>query len=282
MKLKDIVDEYLQDLHLLRRSEGTIKKYASTLNRLVEEISKDLDDLTSSDILDWLNITNQDKKPTTQSFTFYVLSSFFKYCQVEELIDKTLIKERWRPLLPKSLPKFLNKSALARVKIKADKLPIRDRAIVELLFSSGCRLSELWGLNIKNVNLKNRSANVLGKGGEYREIHFSIECAHLLAEYLNSRKDNEQALFINKYDARLSRYSIYKILVELGKKAKLPYNLGAHRCRHTMAVELLSKGADLPFIASELGHKNLNTTLIYARVLKDDLICEYNKKMGWI
>lgn len=183
----------------------------------------------------------------------------------------------WRPRLPRTLPKYLNSSELARVKIKAEKLSPRDRALVGFLLSSGCRRSEVSGLDVEDIDLDNRTARVLGKGNKIREVHFDEESALILKQYLNNRPKDKKPLFLNQFKERLMPIGIYAITTKLGKKADLLNSFSPHCCRHTFATNMIARGAELEFIGNELGHRDLNTTRIYARILSEQIIAAYRK-----
>ncbi|KJS15383.1 MAG: integrase [Peptococcaceae bacterium BRH_c4b] len=273
---KNIANEFLRCIKLSKKSPGTIDKYRRILQKFFTECPKPLHQLVPDDVLNWLRTFYGDRKERTNSMALAVLSSFFKFCHAEEYIDRALIKNRWRPRLPKSLPKYLNSSELARVKLQAEKLSVRDRALVQFLLTSGCRRSEVSGLNVEDVDLDSRIARVVGKGNKVREVHFDEETALLLKEYLYSHPD-KKPLFLNKFGDRLMSKGIYAITTRLGKKAGLANNFSPHCCRHTFATNMMSRGADLEFIGNELGHRDLNTTRIYARIPSEELIASYRK-----
>ncbi|NLC67858.1 MAG: tyrosine-type recombinase/integrase [Clostridiaceae bacterium] len=282
-ELIKIINEYLFSLEVTDRAEATTEKYRRILLQFFRQCKKPIRELTCDDVLDWLDtLVFENKSKRTIALYFAVLNNFFKYCLGEEHINKTLVKRRWRTKIPSTLPKFLDRAEIARLKICAEKLSLRDRAIIIFLLSSGCRRSEVSGLDIEDIDLDNRTANVLGKGNKKREVHFSIECALLLKEYLAIDKRDKGPLFLNKHGKRLKPKGIYRVVVKLKKMADFPENLSPHSFRHTFAYELQAKGADLNFIASELGHEDLNTTRIYTQVLTRDLIAAYNKRMGWV
>ena len=129
--------------------------------------------------------------------------------------------------------------------------------------------------------MNKRTAKVVGKGKKIRYVHFSIECALILKDYLSTRKaTSEEPLFINKFGEALSIYRIYDITRLVGEKAGLTHSLHPHVFRHTFATRLLAKGATIEFIADELGHSNLNTTMVYARIPTEDLLIAYQNIMG--
>jgi integrase/recombinase XerD len=276
-----IMDEYLLGLKLENKAERTIRNYRWFLERFFSVCTVPLKLLTSEDVRKYLNHFTKGKKERTLDAYLSALSSFLQFCLAEEYIENVVIKKRWRPKIPQSLPKYLNETEFARVKIVAENLGTRDRALILFLFSSGCRSSEVSNLSIKDINLEKRTAEVTGKGKRIRKVHFSEECAIALSEYLKLRNsDGIDPLFLNNSGKRLEIKSIYYITRKIGKRAGLPQSLHPHCCRHTFATNMLARGATLEFIADELGHANLNTTRIYARILTEDMIISYQNIMG--
>ena len=268
-----IMNEYLLGLKLENKAGRTIRNYRWFLERFFNVCTVSLQLLTSEDVRKYLNQFATGKKEKTVDAYLSALS--------EEYIERVVIKKRWRPKIPNSLPKYLNETEFARVKVVAENLGPRDRALILFLFSSGCRSSEVSFLLIKDVNFEKRTAEVTGKGRRIRKVHFSEECAIALGEYLNTRNSNGiDSLFLNNSGQRLEPKSIYYITRKVGKKAGLQQSLHPHCCRHTFATNMLARGATLEFIADELGHSNLNTTRIYARILTEDMILSYQNIMG--
>lgn len=144
------------------------------------------------------------------------------------------------------------------MKVTAENVPPRDRALILFLFSSGCRSSEVSRLSIQDVNLENRSAEVTGKGKRIRRVHFSEECAIALSDYLQTRTSKGiEPLFLDNSRQRIQTKAIYYIIRKLGKMAGMKKSLYLHCCRHTFATNTLARGATLEFIADQLGHVNL-------------------------
>jgi integrase/recombinase XerD len=275
------LNQYLENLKNEYKSEATITKYQWILERFFNECCIPLKDITSENVLKWLNEFSECKSARTIDLVLACLSSFFNFCLEEEYLEKMLIKKRWRPKIPQSLPRYLNEEEYARVKVAAEKLTLRDRALILFMFSSGCRRSEVSNLDLQDVDMKRRTAEVVGKGKKIRHVHFSEECSLILKDYLGTRtSDESDALFLNRKGERLLPKGIYEITKKLGKRAGLEKLLHPHALRHTFATNMLARGAKIEFIADELGHSNLNTTRIYARIPTEDLILAYQNIMG--
>lgn len=279
---KKVLNEFLMSLKIANYSKKTVKNYRFFLQKFFKDRQEIFSDFTSNQIQQWFIQHEKGLKEVTIKSHLTTLSSFYNFCVEEAYTERSPIKSRMFPRRIKSIPKYLDKEEIAKVRGKSEKLWIRNRSIFEFLFSSGCRISELHGLDRSDVDMENRIAMVLGKGKKYRQIHFSEKCAIILERYLETRTDTHAALFVSskKKVTRLSTGQMRKILNGLGKDAGMKSSLHPHRLRHTFATELLSKGADLLFIADELGHTNIETTQIYANLPKQEMITLYRKYMG--
>ncbi|RYG71920.1 integrase [Lentibacillus lipolyticus] len=277
---REVMNEYLLSLKVANKAEATIDKYKKILERFFIDCRIPLESLTSEDVRKWLNAYAKGRSEKTMALVLSTLSTFFAFCQAEDYLDYTLvIKSRWRPKLPKSLPRYLDDAEVAKLKRAIETLPVRDRAIVLFLLTSGCRRSEVSRLNVEDVNLDKRTANVVGKGKKVRKVHFSEECGLVLRDYLRSRPKKGDAFFLNRFEERLQPMGIYKITRKLGEKAELLQRMSPHQLRHTFATTMLSKGADLSFIGDEMGHEDLNTTRVYAQIPTEEMMTAYKKIM---
>lgn len=275
-----IINEFLLSLKLANRSKSTIISYRPVLEHFFSDFTDPFSSITSDAILNWLHTHQSHVKETTLSFRISVLSSFYNFSVLEEYILKSPIKSRWYPRLPKPVPKYLEKEDIAKTRLQTEKISTRNQLIVEFMLTSGCRIGEVHLLNWEDVDLENRTARVVGKGKKIRNVHFTDKCAVLFERYFNSHSYNSGAVFVSTTGRRLSTRRIYEIIIKIGEMALLSTRLHSHRFRHTFATELLSKGADLSFIADELGHDDLGTTQIYARLPKTEVVSLYRKYMG--
>lgn len=281
VETRNILNEYLLNLKIENKAEATVLKYRDYLERFLKECAIPIDKLTSDDVLTWLKEFSQDKKPKTVDLIYSILSSFFQFCLAEEYMESMVMKKRWKPKIPDTLPKYLNDQEVARLKRAAENISQRDRAIVLFLLSTGCRESEVVNLSIQDVDLDKRTAIVIGKGKKIRHVHFSEECAIVLKDYLRTRSGEQtEPLFLNKFGQRLGKNGIYLVVRKLGKHAGFVQSLHPHVLRHTFATNMLARGADLQFIADEMGHSDLNTTRIYARIPTEEMIAKYQNIMG--
>jgi site-specific recombinase XerD len=287
MQFKKIKTDFLEHLEIEQnRSQKTIANYDHYLTRLEDfageiNISEIDAELVRKWRL-WLNrlatASNNELSKTTQNYHLIALRSFLKYCAKRDFKtlspDKIELARTIRPQVT-----FLNEEELSRIFTQPDirnESGIRDRAILELLFSSGLRVSELVGLNRDHINLNRREFMVRGKGQKDRPIFISPEAAEWITKYLEKRQDNTKPLFI-RYGGtkevdlsgnyhRLTARSIQRIVAKYALMAGITKHVSPHTLRHSFATDLLMNGADLRSVQAMLGHSNIATTQIYTHV----------------
>jgi site-specific recombinase XerD len=274
------VNDYLLSLKLANRSERSIYVYRNCLKHFFEDRQESYKDISSDTILQWFKSQPANLKETTLKFRLSVLSSFFTFCVQEDYIKRSPIKSRWYPRLPQPLPKYLEKEDIAKMNKQSEEASLRNRLLVEFMLNTGCRVGEVHQLNREDIDLENRTAHVVGKGKKIRYVHFTDKCAILLEKYLHTLPNNSTAVFVTSTGKQLGVRMIQRIIHEMGKEAGLSTPLYPHRLRHTFATELLAKGAELSFIGDELGHNDISTTQIYARLPKREIVTLYRKFMG--
>lgn len=278
---QEVVREFLLHLKVQNCSEGTLMVYRNFLERFFGEMEESFSELSSEKIQDWVFKEGKNVKEATIRFRLSVLSSFYTFCHEEGYIETSPMKRRWFPRLPQTIPKYLGKAELAKTRHQSETISLRDRLLVEFLLATGCRIGEVQQLDTDQIDLENRTARIVGKGGRIRQVHFTDKVAILLEKYLEERpKDKSSALFVSRTGKRLTKRRLQQIITELGDVANIPGSLHAHRFRHTFATELLAKGADIGFIKDELGHSDIATTQIYARLPDREVIAQYRKYMG--
>jgi site-specific recombinase XerD len=287
MLYETAVGQFLEYLELEQnRSSKTIKNYSHYLNRLVDFAG----DIKLSDIDDelirkwrlWLNRlgtnTSDEMSKVTQNYHLIALRSFLKFCAKRGYdvmpADKIELARTKRPQVTFLTPEELGRLA---TQPKTDTLNgLRDKAIIELLFSSGLRVSELVGLDRDHINLKRREFMVRGKGQKDRPIFISPEAALWIEKYLDKRQDNTKPLFIRysgnkKVDLsgnyhRLTARSVQRMVARNALLAGITKHVSPHTLRHSFATDLLMNGADLRSVQAMLGHSNIATTQIYTHV----------------
>jgi site-specific recombinase XerD len=279
------------------RSQKTIQNYDHYLTRLVDFAGDikvtDIDPELIRKWRLWLNRlgtnTSDELGKTTQNYHLIALRSFLKYCAKRDLPALTADKIELARTRRKQVT-FLNEDELARIFEQFDTttlIGLRDRAILELLFSSGLRVSELVGLDRDHINLKRREFMVRGKGQKDRPIFISAEAAAWIEQYLQKRDDTARPLFV-RYSGtkrvdlsgnfqRLTVRSVQRIVARAALLAGITKHVSPHTLRHSFATDLLMNGADLRSVQAMLGHSNIATTQIYTHVTDPHLRAVHEK-----
>jgi site-specific recombinase XerD len=279
------------------RSQKTIQNYDHYLIRLIDfagDISvADIDPELIRKWRLWLNRlgtnTSDELQKNTQNYHLIALRSFLKFCAKRDIPAMPADKIELAKSVRKQVT-FLNPEELERL-FNAPKLDtingLRDRAILELLFSSGLRVSELVNLNREDINLKRKEFMVRGKGQKDRPIFISDASAWWINAYLEKRQDNSIPLFIrysgskkstvsgNYY--RLTARSVQRLVARYAILAGITKHVSPHTLRHSFATDLLMNGADLRSVQAMLGHSNISTTQIYTHVTDPHLKAIHQK-----
>ena len=268
------------------RSQKTIANYDHYLTRLIDFAG----DIKVSDIDPelvrkwrlWLNRlgtnVSDELGKTTQNYHLIALRSFLKFCAKRDIPALPADKVELARTVRKQVT-FLNEDELARIFAQPDinsVAGLRDRAILELLFSSGLRVSELVSLDRDHINLKRREFMIRGKGQKDRPIFISQEAAEWIQRYLDKRQDTTKPLFV-RYSGtrqvdlsgnfhRLTARSIQRLVARYALLAGITKHVSPHTLRHSFATDLLMNGADLRSVQAMLGHSNIATTQIYTHV----------------
>lgn len=294
MYLSDIIVDFLEYIEVERgRAQKTAENYHLYLNRLVEfqgdiEVGQINAELVRKWRL-WLNRYKNENgmelSQMTQSYHLIALRSFLAYCAKRD-IDTLVPTKIELPKVKHKQVTFLTDEEIERM---VEKIPLdspsglRDRAIVELLFSSGLRVSELVALNRDHINTQRREFVVRGKGNKDRPVFISEEAANHIKIYLESRQDSLKPLFISYRDRtpqhldtsgnfrRLTPRSVQRIIKKYALKAGITKQVSPHTMRHSFATDLLMNGADLRSVQSMLGHSNISTTQVYTHVTDQHL-----------
>ena len=278
-KLEEILPRFEDYLNLEKgKNKGTIKNYISKirifLNWLKKNKFKKIDEETIFLFRSWLNKNNISLK--TQSYYLIALRNFFKFLKKKKI--EILSPENIElPKIPEREITILNDEELERL-LRApqgeDLKSLRDKAILETLFSTGMRISELCNLN-RDIDLNKGEIVIKGKGNRIRVVFLSKIAIYWLKKYLEKRTDKNPALFINlkrgESFSRLTPRGIQKIIKYYAKKAGITKKISPHTLRHQFATDLLLAGADLRAIQMLLGHKNLQTTQIYTHLTNKEL-----------
>ena len=295
MDISELIEDFLEHLEIEKgRSKNTIENYKLYLERFYELALE----ITNKDGLKPEEITREllrkyrlklnrygssngedDLQVITQAYHLIALRGFLKYLARREIksLDPSLVE------LPKVVRKqvtFLHydevEDMLEQIDVSTES-GLRDRAIIELLYSGGLRVSELVGLNRDSINLERREFMVRGKGSKDRPIFISEACADRVSDYLDARTDSLPALFLNNSKntqavdtsgdfRRITARSVERIVEKYARLAGITKHVSPHTLRHSFATDLLMNGADIRAVQSMLGHSDISTTQIYTHV----------------
>ena len=296
MDISDLISDFLESLEIEKgRSTKTTENYGLYLARFLDLITQDFPegatikpaDLTPEILRKFRlrlnrfddNQNHERLSALTQSYHLIALRGFLKYLAKRGIksLDPSLVD---LPRAAKKQVTFLHFDEVSRLlsEIPTDtETGLRDRAIIELLFSGGLRVSELCNLNRDSINLARREFMVRGKGKKDRPIFIDQTTAEHIEEYLNARTDTLPALFLNNSSnqnipdtsgdfRRLSPRSIERIIGKYTRQAGITKHVTPHTLRHSFATDLLMNGADIRSVQSLLGHANIATTQIYSHI----------------
>jgi len=289
--MQEYIKKYLDYLlHIRNYSEHTIKNYEIDIHSFLAfmntEHIKTPEEVTYQHIRIYLMKCHEDNlKPSSIARKLSALRNFYNYLQSEDIIKVNPFTLVNSPKLVKKLPKFLYFDDLEKLfHISNVKTPIgaRDQLILELLYATGIRVSELVNIKINDINLTNNSVLILGKGDKERIVYFGDYAKEILEIYLNLRPKlikqiDPEYLLINNKGTGLGTRGVRVILDKLIKEASLNSKFSPHDLRHTFATHMLNEGADLLTIKELLGHVNLSTTGIYTHVTNEQLRNTYLK-----
>lgn len=286
-KYKDLeVEKYLEYLKYERKlSDNTYQSYENNLKQFKKYLidndivnsSKDVSTEMLKEYLYQLNLSNKSK-----SHYLTVLKSYYSFLTKEGVIKNNPTNAIKMPKIEKKLPNYLTIEEVDKLlDIRLEKpTDYRNKAMLELLYATGMRISELTNLKLSQVDFDDDIVRVLGKGKKERTIPLNDTAIFTLKEYINDYRpfllklNTSEYIFINNFGNKISRQGFFKILKKLCVKAEINKEVSPHTLRHSFATHLLNNGADLRIIQELLGHENLVTTEIYAHLqnqkIKDD------------
>jgi integrase/recombinase XerC len=272
---QELMDAFIHD-NQNRFSPETIRTYKIALSQFFITCQKNVVEVKAKDVRDWLaNMTENSLKPRSIQVKLTALKSFYQYLLEENVLKKNPTIKVRPPQKEDSLPYYLSRRQLVLLQ-ELTKESLRERAIVETLYATGVRISELLNIKIDDVKWDSRQIWIRkGKGNKERFVLFSHDCAERLKGYLNHRNFKSMYLFSNPKGVPLSRD-----LVELKFRqytGTLGFKVTPHTMRHTFAAHLAEKGMDFAYIQELLGHANINSTRIYTRLMNHARKKQYDR-----
>lgn len=277
-------EEYLK--YELNYSSLTIKGYFTHIiefNKYLNNKKISYKSLTKQNIINYLKyLDNKKLSNRTIANKLSALRSFFDFLLEENILNKNIFKLIRNPKLEKKIPNFLSYEEIRKIfdSIKCKTvLDYRNKLIIELLYASGIRVSELVNLKLKDFSFDERKILIMGKGKKERITFYGIPAAKALEDYLKVRASDNEYLLLNKYNNKISTRAIGQIVDKICLNAAVNNNVSPHTFRHTFATHLLNNGADIKSVQELLGHSSLDTTEVYTHITNDYLKSEYLRGM---
>lgn len=278
------IDKYIEYLRVIKNySDKTILSYCDDLieyneflgNNFISILNIDYDLVTK--YLKYLYERNINKNSISRKLSS--IRGFYNYLVKEDIVDTNYFKEISNPKKELYLPKFLKNEEIDKIFSicsQNNKIDQRDTLIIELLYATGLRVSELVNIKISDIDFNDRTIKVLGKGSKERMVIFNNHTKSAMDIYLNDgyhefNKINSGYLILNKDGNSLSERYVRNIVNKLVKKAGLDIKISPHTIRHTFATDMLENGSDLMTVKELLGHESLNTTSIYTHVTNEQI-----------
>lgn len=269
--------EYLKSVK--KHSDNTIISYQDDLKELASVLNNNIINITEEDIKKYLNyLYDKSYNKNTISRKLSGVRSFYNYLYNHDIIKTNYFTDVHNPKKMRSLPHYLKANEIDKVLDNTNEVTLygeRNKLIVELLYVTGLRVSELVNIKLKDIDKYNKSIKILGKGSKERIVYYEDNCSKLLNKYLNNTrrkldKNNSEYLLLNKFGNKLSTRMIRNILnnLTIGTSIEQIY---PHMIRHTFATTMLNNGADLMTVKELLGHESINTTSIYTHVTNEQI-----------
>lgn len=284
--MKDYITEYVNYIFIERKlSINTKNAYRSDLEDFNKFINnKDIKDISSNDIKKYIMFLNKYNNDKTINRKLVSIRTFFNYFVRLELLKNNPCEKLENIKLDKKLPKVLSyENILKLIDVKGNKpSDIRNKVMIELLYSTGFRVSELVNLNINDIDLNENLVKCIGKGNKERIIPIGDNTTRLLDKYINEvrikllKGKQSDKLFISSYGTGITRQSFFKFLKNQAKLNNIDCDISPHTIRHSFATHLLEYGADLRSISELLGHENIKTTQIYTHLSKNKIRADYD------
>lgn len=264
---KYLLERYLRSKQLEGLSCLTLKNYKQNISYLQSVVLKRFENMTTRDIKNFLYDYQLENKISNSTLDDMrrVYSSFFNFLDEEDYIVKNPVKKIHHIKSKKSIKKAFSEEEIIRLQDSCTSK--RDRALIDFLYSTGVRVSELCRLNITDIDFNNKELIVFGKGNKERIVYFDSRTKVHLNDYLESRDDNNDALFVVSAEPheRLTPAGVEYIVKMIGNKAGVK-KCHPHRFRRTLATRLINRGMPIEQVQKLLGHTKIDTTLIYAQV----------------
>ena len=280
------IEEFIDYLRFEKKySENTISSYKRDLNKINSYLKKDFIKLTKADIQKYIQNLSKNESSNTISRTISSLKSFYKFLEINKYTNTNPLTTIISPKTARKLPKVLSEeevNKLLDINLNND-FDYRNKAMLELMYSSGLRVSELINLTVNDVDLKNSLIRIFGKGSKERIVPLNDYATEALNNYILYhrpklfKQKESNYLFLNNHGNQMTRQGFFKTLKKIAKEKGIKSELSPHTLRHSFATHLLKYGADLRSIQELLGHSDISTTQIYTHITNEMLEKNYHE-----
>ena len=279
---EEALDLFIDAKRIEGCSEKSLKYYRTTLASILKEVEKEYFLINTEDLRGFLSKykENNNVSKTTIDNIRRIISTFFTWLENEDYISKSPCRRIHKVRTGKVVKEVYSDETIELIKQSTTNK--RDLAIIEVLISTGIRVGELVRLNISDIDFENKECVVLGKGNKQRKVYFDAKTKIHLKQYLDSRKDDNQALFVSilkPYD-RLEISGVEIMLRKIGKKIGID-KVHPHKFRRTLATKAIDKGMPIEQVQHLLGHSKIDTTLEYAMVDDNNVKISHKKYLEW-
>ena len=265
-------------------SNNTVLSYMNDLKKFDNFIKKDIVEVNKNDILKFIEFERAKEDVRSVAHSLTVVRNFYNFLIVENIIKENPTDNIDSPKLKKSLPIVLSKEEvdnLLNIELN-DKYDYRNKAMLELMYATGMRISELINIQMEDINLNNSCVIVNGKGNKERKIPFDEITTYYLEKYINEYRKQflkkiNNYLFLNCFGEKISRQAFFKTIKSLAIKKNIHKNFSPHTLRHSFATHMVENGADLRSVQILLGHSDISTTQIYTNISNKFIRENYEK-----
>ena len=277
--IPEVVKTFIACKKIEGYSNGTLTNYKHLLMSFFGYVRKPLEQIETNDIRVFLYAYQEERKISNRSLDKYQtnLRAFFEWCYEEHYIENNVAK-RLKPI------KYERKDKVALTQLELETLrnacdDVRDRAIIEFIYSTGCRVSELCILKKDDINWNTDTVHLFGKGSKHRTSFLNAKAKFYLGQYLSSRTDDSEYVFVSKRQPhdKISKAGVEKVFRELNAKLDFNKKLTPHILRHTTATTGLNNGMPIDEIQKMLGHSSVATTMIYAKTSLENVKADHKR-----
>ena len=283
--MEEYIDQFIDFMEVERGvSSNTIQSYRRDITKFINYLRKEKKDITTAsreDVTDFMkDLKRKGLSGASIARNLAALKTFWKFLAMERVVPENVAAVIETPKTWKTIPDVLNRQEVERLlktPSRRGAASIRDKAILELMYATGLRVSEVKGLKKANANLEAGFVKCSGKGGKERIVPLGGVACEAVGKYLENarqklaKKVGDEHLFLSKLGKSLSRQSIWKMIKKYAKEAGIKKHITPHTLRHSFATHLLEGGAELRGVQEMLGHADISTTQIYTHINKDKL-----------